>query len=103
MRELDRWRDVDRLDIDLQQRHIADPGFVFDLDGVVAEADDEIGRTEQLALHLPAGALNAAERKRVLLVDQAFGHGGGGEGQTEMLDHLPQTRRIARAAWPTSR
>ena len=96
MRELDRRRDVDRLDVDLQQRHIADPGFVFDLDGVVAEADDEIGRAQQLALHLPAGALDAAERKRMLLVDQAFGHGGGGERQIEMLDHLAQLRGIAK-------
>ena len=88
MRELDRRRDVDRLDVDLQQRHIADPGFVFDLDRVVAETDDEIGGTQQPPLHLAAGALDAAERKRMRLVDQAFGHRGGGEGQTELLDHL---------------
>ena len=70
MRELDRRRDVDRLDIDLKQRNAADPGFVLDLDGVVAETDDEIGGAQQAALHLPAGALDAAERERMLLVDQ---------------------------------
>ena len=97
MRELDRRRDVDRLDIDLQQRHIADPGFVFDLDGVVAEADDKIGGAQHLALHLPAGALDAAERQGMILVDHALGHGGGGERQVVMLDDVAQQRRIGDA------
>ena len=46
VRELDRWRDIDRLDVDLQEWHVADPGFVFDLDGVVADANDEVGGTQ---------------------------------------------------------
>ena len=61
MGELDRWRDIDGIDIDLQERHIADPGFVFDFDGVVAEPDNEVGGAQNAALHLAAGALDAAE------------------------------------------
>ena len=86
MDELDARRDIDRIDIDLQQRHVADPGFVFDLDGVVAEPDDQVGGAQQLALHLPAGAFDAAERQRMILVDHALGHRGGGEGQVVALD-----------------
>ena len=51
----------------------------------------------KLALHLPAGALDAAERQRMILVDHALGHRGGGERQIEVLDKLPQQRRIAQA------
>src|SRR3954464_13337475 len=36
MDELDRGRDVRRLDIDLQQRPVIDPGFVLHLDRIVA-------------------------------------------------------------------
>ncbi len=86
VRQVDRGRHVDRLDVDLQQRPVADPGLVLDLDGVVAEADHQIGRAQELALDLPAGALDAAERERVILVDHALGHGGGGERQVVPLD-----------------
>ena len=54
MQELDRGCYVDRFDIDLQQRAIADPGFVFHLDRVVAHADDEFGGAQELALDLAA-------------------------------------------------
>jgi len=50
MDELDRGRDVRRLDIDLQQRPVIDPGFVLHLDRIVAEPDDEIGGAQELAL-----------------------------------------------------
>ena len=46
MQQLDAWRDIDWIDIDLEQRHVADPGLVFDLDGVVAEPDDQVGGTQ---------------------------------------------------------
>ena len=49
-----RRRDVDRLDIDVQQRAVADPRFVFDLDRVVAEPDDQVGRL-QSARAAPVG------------------------------------------------
>ena len=87
MHEIDRGRDVHRLDIDLQQRAVADPRLVFHLDRVVTEPDDEIGGAQALTLELPAGALDAAERERVVLVDHPLGHGRGGERQTVMLDH----------------
>ena len=79
MRELHRGCNVDRLDIDLKQRNIIDPGFILDLDGVVAQPDDEIGRAQEFALHLPAGPLDAAERQRMILVDQSLRHRRGGE------------------------
>src|SRR6266849_834511 len=47
MDEIDRGRDIDRLDVDLQERNVADPGLEFHLDGVVAEADDQVGRPQQ--------------------------------------------------------
>ncbi len=87
MCEIDRGRDVHRLDVDLQQRVVADPGFVFHLDGIVAETHDEIGGAQELTLELPAGALDAAERERMVLIDHPFGHGRGGERQIVMLDH----------------
>ena len=96
MRELDRGRNIDRIDVDLQKRRVADPGFVFDLDGVVAEPDDfEIGGAKQLALRLPARTLDAAERERMVFVDQAFRHRGGGEWQVEMLDQPAKERGIS--------
>ena len=79
MDQVNRRGDVHRLDIDLQQRPIADPCLVFHLDRVVAEADDEIGRMQESALHLPASALDAAEREWMILVDHPLGHGRGGE------------------------
>ena len=97
MRELDRRRDVDRLDVDLQKRHVADPSLVLDLDGVVAQSDNEISRAQQAALVLAAGALDHAERKRMVLVDQALGHGRGREGKAVALDHLQQQRRVGEA------
>ena len=87
MHELDRGGDVHRLDVDLQQRAVADPRFVFHLDGVVAETDDEIGGAQELTLELPAGALDAAERERMVVVEHPLGHGRGGERQIVMLDH----------------
>ncbi len=39
----------------------------------------------------------------MVLVDQALGHGGGGERQVVALDHLAQQRGIARCASRTSR
>src|SRR5262245_44710559 len=68
MHEIDRGCDVRLLDIDLQQRPIADPRFVLHLDRVVAETDDEIGGTKKGALDLPAGALDATKRKRMMIV-----------------------------------
>ena len=56
MGEVDRRRDIDPFDVDLKQRNIADPRFVFHLDGVVAETHDQIGRAKKLALHLPVGS-----------------------------------------------
>src|SRR5580704_5800924 len=49
----------------LQERHLADPGFVFDLYGVVADADDQVGRAQEAALHLPARALDATCGERM--------------------------------------
>ncbi len=95
--ELDRGRDVDRLDVDLQQWPVADPGFVFDLDGVVAQPDDQIGGTQELALDLPARPLDAAERERMILVDHPLGHGRGRERKVVALDHPAQQLRIAHA------
>ena len=43
MHELHRGCDVDRFDIDLQERDIGDPSFVLHFDGVVAEPDDQVG------------------------------------------------------------
>ena len=102
--ELDRRRDVGRLDVDLQQRHVADPGLVLDLDRCRSRARRS-GRRERrkLALHLPARALDAAERQRMILVDHALGHRGGGERQVVPLDHRAQQRRDRRSASPTSR
>jgi len=97
MNQLDRGRDVHGLDIDLQQRPIADPGFVFHLDRVVAETDDEIGGAQELALDLPAGPLDAAERERMILVDHALGHGRGGERQVVAFDDVAQHLRIGDA------
>ena len=94
MDELDRGRDVHRLDIDLQQRPVVDPGFILHLDRVVAEPDDEIGGTQELALDLPAGAFDAAERERVILVDHPLGHGRGGERQAVSFHKLAQQLRI---------
>ena len=64
MHEVDRRRDVRRLDVDLQQRNVVDPGFVFDLDGVVAKPHDQVGGAQELALDLPARAFDAADRQR---------------------------------------
>src|SRR5262245_34364668 len=97
MNELDRGRDIHRLDIDLQQRPIADPGFVFYLDRVVAETDDEIGGPQKFALDLPAGPLDAAERERMILVDHALCHGRGGERQIVAFDDVAQKRGIGDA------
>jgi hypothetical protein len=96
MYEVDRGRNIDPLNISLQQRNVADPGFVLDLDGVVTQSDDQISGAKQLALYLPARAFDAAERQRVFLADQAFGHGGGGKGQTKMLDRSAQPCWIAK-------
>src|SRR6266542_1777163 len=96
MHDVDRGRDVHRLDIDLQQRPFADPGFIFHLDRVIAETDDEIGGTKKLALNLPAGALDATERERMIIVDHPFGHRRGGERQIVALDHSAQDRKSTR-------
>ena len=73
---------------------VADPGFVLHLDRVVAEPDDQIGGAQELALDLPAGAFDAAERERMILVDHALGHGRGGERQAVAFDKLAQQLRI---------
>ena len=83
-----RGRDVDRLDVDLQQQRIADPGLVLDLDRVIAEPDDEIGRAQEAALDLSTTALDAAERQRMTVVDQALRHGSRGERQIVALDRF---------------
>ena len=95
--ELDRGRDVHRLDVDLQQRPIVDPGLVLDLDCVIADPDDQIGGAKELALDLAAGPLDAAECERMVLVDHALGHGRGGERQMVAFDELAQQLRIADA------
>ena len=41
---------------------------------------------QNAALHLAAGALDAAERQRMGLIDHALGHGRGSERQIEVLD-----------------
>ena len=94
MHELHARRDVGRLDVDLEERHVADPGLVFDLDGVVADPDDEIGAAQKAPLHLPAGPLDAAEGEGMILVDHPLGHGGGGERQGVPFDEALQPRRI---------
>ena len=43
VRDLHRRRDIDLVDVDLQEWNVIDPGLVFDLDGVVAKADDQVG------------------------------------------------------------
>ena len=48
MDEVHPWRDIDRVDVDLQQRNLADPRLVFDLDGVVAEPDDQSAERSSL-------------------------------------------------------
>ena len=95
MRELHSRGDIDRVDVDLQQRNVADPGLVFDLDGVVAEPYDQVGGAQEFALDLPAAALDAAERQRMILVDHALRHGGGGERQIVALDDLAQQIGVA--------
>ncbi len=52
---------------------------------------------QHLALHLPAGALDAAERQGMILVDHALGHGRGGERQIVALDDVAQQRRVGDA------
>ena len=99
MDELDRGRDVHWLDVDLQQRPVVDPGFVLHLDRIVAEPDDEIGGAQELALNLPAGAFDAAERERMILVDHPLGHGRGGERQAVAFHKLAQQLRIGASAW----
>src|SRR6185312_12819205 len=64
---------VGLLDPDMQQRNVADPGLVLDLGGVVTETDNEIGAAQELPLNLPAGALDAAERQVMILIDHALG------------------------------
>ena len=95
--ELDRRRDIDRLDVDLQQRCVCDPGLVLDLDRVVADADDEIGGAQEGALQLPARALDAADGERMALVDHALGHGRGGKRQIVPLDDAQQQLRVVNA------
>ncbi len=97
MHEVDRRRDVHRLDIDLQQGTIVDPRFVFHLDRIVAETDDEIGGPQELALDLPAGPFDAAEREWMILVDHPLGHGRGGERQVVAFDDVAQQLRIGDA------
>ena len=94
MDEVHRRRHVHRLDIDLQEGAIADPGLVFHLDRVVAEADDEVGRTQESALHLPASALDAAECEGMIFVDHPLGHGRGGERQIVTFDRSAQPRWV---------
>ena len=71
--------DIGALDTDVQQRHLAYPGFVLHLDRVVAQPDHQIGALDQRALQFAQGALDAAERQRMVFVDQALGHHGGRE------------------------
>ena len=95
--ELHRRRDVDRLDVDLDERDLADPGLVFDLDGVVADADDQVGRAQETALQLPARPLDAPHRQRMILIDHSLGHRCGRERQVVALDEVAQQRRIGDA------
>ncbi len=95
MHQLDRGRHIGGLDINLQKRRIADPGFVFDLDRIVAQSHDQIGGTQETPLNLPAAALDAADRKRVILVDHALGHGGRCKRQVVALDEFSQQLSIA--------
>ena len=82
--------DIGALDIDVQHRHLADPGLVFHLDRVVAQPDHQVGALDQRALQLAQGALDAAQRQRVVLVDQALGHHRRREGNAVALDQGAQ-------------
>ena len=93
MNEFHRRCDVRGLNIDMEEGDAPDPGFVFDLNSVVADADDEIGGAQQPALCLSACPFDTADRKRVILVDHAFRHRGGGERQAEMFNDIPQSIR----------
>jgi len=89
--------DIGGLDVDVEERHVADPGFVFDLDGVVADADDQVGRAQEATLHLPARPLDATDGERVILVDHSLGHGRGGERQVMALYQPAQQAGIGEA------
>src|SRR5262249_59567284 len=52
---------------------------------------------EKLAMDLPAGPLDAAERERMILVDHALGHSRGGERQIVAFDDVAQQLRIGDA------
>jgi hypothetical protein len=88
--DLDLAVGVDRLDVDLEERRAADPRLVLDLDRVVAHPDNQIGAAQERALHLAAGALDAAERERMVVVDQPLRHGRRQERQPMTLDELAE-------------
>ncbi|MCX7314613.1 MAG: hypothetical protein NTV56_23625 [Alphaproteobacteria bacterium] len=89
--------DIGLFNVDLQQWDVADPRLELDLNGVVAEADDQVGGPQELSLNLPARALDDADGQRMILVDHALGHRRGGERQVVPLDHLQQQFRIRHA------
>src|SRR4029453_10246185 len=72
---------IDGVDVDREQRDLADPRLVLDLDDVVAEPDDQIGGPQELTLYLTAGPLDASESERMILGDHALGHRGRREGE----------------------
>ena len=94
---------VDRIDVHGQDGNPPDPRLVLHLDDVVAQGEDEIGAAQELALHLPARALDAPDGQGMLLVDEALGHGGRREGQAMPLDDLAQEDRDSAVASPTRR
>jgi hypothetical protein len=87
---------IDRLDVDLQERHVTNPRLVFDFDRVVAQTDDQIGRAQEAPLDLPATPFDAAKRERVVLVDHALGHRGRCKWQVMSLDDLAEQIRIGK-------
>ena len=93
--QLDGRRDINLLDIDLQQRRVADPRFVLDFDGIVAEPDDQIGPTQNLPLDLPHCALDAPDRKRMILIYQPLGHRRARKRNAVTLDKTTQQTDIA--------
>src|SRR5262245_13150925 len=97
MNEFHRRCDVRGLNIDMEEGDAPDPGFVFDLNSVVADADDEIGGAQQAALYLSARAFDAANCERMVFIDHALCHGGGGKWQTVSLDDVAQPVRTVDA------
>ncbi len=89
-----RPRDVDGLDVYLQQGHVADPCLVFDLDRVVAEPHYQVGIAQECALHLAASALDAADAERMVVVDHPFRHRRRRERHRPAFDEFAQEAGI---------